>query len=141
MLCYNPDQRITAKEALNHLWISSFVVSSNVSSNDLQNTLQNLKGFRAFDYFQKAALTFMANRLTSQADEKLLREIFVSLDLNQDGTLSLEEMVKGFQNLGYSVEESKTEVTKILQYIDVNESGSIDYNGFVKRIPYGKYET
>jgi len=131
MLCYNPQERISSDEALSHPWISSFIYSK-VTSNDLQISLHNLKAFRAYDNFQKAALTFMANRLTSQADEKQLREIFVSLDLNHDGILSYEEMVIGFQKMGLTEEESKKEVTKVLQYIDVNDSGSIDYNGFLR---------
>ena len=53
--------------------------------------------------------------------------MFKSLDKNQDGKLSREELIDGYRNIyGEMAEE---EVDKILQRVDADGSGEIDYSG------------
>jgi len=50
MLIYNPEHRITAKEALNHKWVSQAIGTSRLSSTKAPlsiNVMSNLQNFNA----------------------------------------------------------------------------------------------
>jgi hypothetical protein len=76
---------------------------------------------------------------------------FQSLDLNNDGMLSREELILGifcFSALGYSklmpFAEAEEQVDKIMSTVDKNHSNAIDYTGTSstnqRRIRDGLYE-
>ena len=49
--------------------------------------------------------------------------------MNNDGVLSKEELTKGFTQLYGSEERATMEVENILEKVDLNQNGSIDYSG------------
>jgi len=93
LLTYLPKNRITASEALQHPWFHTS--KQNIQSNEATNIIGNLKNFRASQKLQHAALMFMASQLLSKEDTKEMQRIFKSFDLNHDGKLSREELIKG----------------------------------------------
>ena len=56
-----------------------------------------------------------------------LQRAFKALDKNSDGTLSREELIEGYRNI-YG-EMADQEVDKILERVDADGSGEIDYSG------------
>jgi Ca2+-binding EF-hand superfamily protein len=50
------------------------------------------------------------------------------LDLNNDGRLSREELVIGFQKV-LNEAQVEVEVDRIMKLVDRNDSGAIDYSG------------
>ena len=63
--------------------------------------------------------------------EKKAREVFEMLDANGDGQLSEEELIQGYIKLFGDLEQAKREVTKIMDQLDMNKNGTIDYNEFL----------
>jgi len=59
-----------------------------------------------------------------------LLKTFKSLDLNNDGLLSSEELLIGLKKI-MEVEEAEQEVKQIMSNVDINNSGKIDYSEFV----------
>lgn len=55
--------------------------------------------------------------------------IFQQLDSNGDGTLSVNELKEGFSKI--MKEKSPDFIENILNTIDINKSGEIDYSEFV----------
>ena len=50
------------------------------------------------------------------------------MDLNGDGQLAKEELIQGYKKILNSSEPGE-EVEKIMQMVDNNNSGTIDYTG------------
>src|SRR3569833_1330634 len=67
MLTLDINTRITAEEALNHVWIQHKV---SVSNDPLltMSALSNLKNFRAEQKMQQAAITFIVSQLASKEE-------------------------------------------------------------------------
>ena len=71
---------------------------------------------------------YIVNSLTTKDERNELLKTFQQLDSNGDGVLSREELLAGYKKtLGAA--EAEEEVTKIMQQVDKNNSGAIDYSG------------
>jgi len=60
-----------------------------------------------------------------------LLRIFQSLDTNGDGLLSKQEILVGYNKI-YNEKKSEETVDKLMQKIDINNSGYIDYTEWVR---------
>jgi calcium-dependent protein kinase len=76
---------------------------------------------------QQAAMTAIAVQ-AGPDDIRNLKEIFLALDKNGDGTLSFDEIEEGLKRLKLPDHETLLEV---LRAADVDQSGSIDYTEFI----------
>ncbi|CAG9334375.1 unnamed protein product [Blepharisma stoltei] len=130
MLDYNPKHRISATEALMDDWLAqNTALDSPVQAIPL-SSLDNLKSFRAEQNLQRAVLTFIASQLLHNEDSKQLSEAFRNLDKNGDGKISREELLEVYTGI-MGLEAASEEVEKIMQQVDVNDSGYIDYTEFI----------
>ncbi|OMJ75164.1 hypothetical protein SteCoe_25747 [Stentor coeruleus] len=128
MLQFNPNDRITAVQALNHPWIQGPSESS-MANVDLVS-LSHLQNFHAELKLQYAILSFIAFQMVSKEEAKRLSEVFSKIDKNNDGKLSHDELLEAYmQHMGK--EAAIDEVQKIMKQVDVNNSGFIDYNEFI----------
>ncbi|CDJ66580.1 Calcium-dependent protein kinase ZmCPK11, related [Eimeria necatrix] len=90
--------------------------------------MANLKGFRAQNRLKKAALTVIAQHMTD-SDIDHLRKIFISLDVDNSGTLSVQEVAEGLKRLGWT--EIPADLQAIMEDVDSDKSGHIDYTEFI----------
>ena len=74
---------------------------------------------------KKAVLTFIASQLNESEIIQLGKE-FAKLDKNNDGVLSLEELKSGLTDSG---KMNSKEIKEILNSIDTDGSGNINYTG------------
>jgi len=126
MLVRDPRERMTAEHALSH----TFFHANSPQGHDVtlpKTMIQNLKAFREVDRFKKAALHVIAQHLNNPEIEKLM-EVFIKLDVNEDGQLSQQEIVDGIRRLGGSL---PSDFTEVLTGIDTDGSGVIDYTEFL----------
>lgn len=75
-------------------------------------------------------MVLLVNLLTSEEEKEELLKTFQALDLNGDGQLSREELIKGFTEV-LKVENPEKEVDEIMHQIDKNNNGTLDYSEFV----------
>ncbi|KAF8820493.1 calcium-dependent protein kinase CDPK2B [Cardiosporidium cionae] len=128
LLRINPQERYSAEQALQHVWIRK-LIDTEVLTVALPTTLlSNLKGFHAVNRLKKAALTIIAQHL-SEKDISNLRDIFVALDVDHSGTLSLQELSEGLMKLGWT--EIPPDLQQIIEDVDSDKSGFIDYTEFL----------
>merc|ERR1719487_1452513 len=127
LLKMNPRDRYSAEQALNHVWVRNKAPKAqNVS---LQNSLvENLRGFRSQNKLKKAALHVIASQL-GESQIKALRDTFMRLDGNGDGLLTSAEMREGLQACG--LKEIPADLQQILQEVDSDGNGVIDYTEFL----------
>lgn len=136
MLIYNPEHRITAKEALNHKWVSQAIGTSRLSSTKAPlsiNVMSNLQNFNAERKLQGAIFLYITNQLVTEKEEVQLQEIFSQMDTNGDGVLSRQEFMEGFQMFKERFGEMfrPTDIEEIVKKIDIDGDGSIDWKEFI----------
>jgi calcium-dependent protein kinase len=131
LLQYFPEDRPSASAALQHPWIVKFYNLNDPLNEKLKVGLSNLQSFRTQKTLQKAVLGYIASQELTKEEEENLKEIFLTLDTNKDGKLTLDDLVEGYMALNVKEEVAKKKATKILTRTDINQNGSIDYNEFM----------
>merc|ERR1719460_188504 len=127
LLVLDVAKRFSVKQALEHTWVERLAPNSydkNISS----SAVSNLKGFRAQNKLKKAALTVIASEL-SEESLKELKDMFMSLDSDNDGTLTVEEMRQGMMKAG--IKDIPPDLMGIMKEVDSDGSGVIDYTEFL----------
>jgi calcium-dependent protein kinase len=122
MMLSDPDVRPTAEEVLQNSWVKDLAPNSNESI--LKLNPSSLKTYGNASKFEKAVATFICSRLKDE-DVEHLKEVFMAIDKNGDGHLSLEEMIEGMSKVGFD----KKQVEDLFKEIDTDKSGAVDYTG------------
>ena len=120
-------KRLSAREALSHSWIRT-AVEHPVNRLHSQRHLDNLESFTCGKSLQKAAFSFIASQLTSKSEREDMLELFKKLDTDSSGTLSRQEIKAG---IGFFHQISEAELEKVMNQVDCDRSGEIDYSEFV----------
>lgn len=129
MLKRNPRNRISAKEALQDPWIQS-----NVHEAPLKPTiLQKLTQFNSKNRFRHAIMTFIACQVSTKEELNELQKAFAALDRDGNGTLSKEELIKGYKETMPSYDEALILkiVEDLMEQADVNQQGEINFTDFI----------
>lgn len=125
MLSPVPKDRISAAVALQDNWLKRWRVDTGLEV----LTLNSLNSFHAPEKLQHAVLTVIAAHLGKSEEAKRLGEQFRMIDENSDGRLSKEEIYTAYATYGNTM--TLHEVTRILDDIDINGSGFIDFTEFL----------
>jgi len=125
LLVKDPLQRMTSGEALNDPWITHTARSAQQAL-CTASIARNLQAFRSSSRLQKAALHVAAHHINGSQLERL-QLLFTQLDEDGSGTLSREELTRGLQKTNIPAEQ----IPMILEGIDVDGSGEIDYTEFL----------
>ena len=79
---------------------------------------------------QQAALTYMANHLVSEEELKTLNNVFKQLDVDNNGKLSKDELIAGYNKIKGNQLTIK-ELEELFEAADADNSGEIDYSEWV----------
>ena len=130
LLEYNPKKRYSANDVLKHHWMIKGNINVKIDKSFVLHSLVNMKEFHAERKLQQAALTYIVNNLVSKKEKNKLLEVFQSFDTNKDGVLSKKEILNGYKKI-MPFEDATKEVEKIMNTVDIDGNGTIDYNEFV----------
>ena len=132
LMTFDPKNRPDAETALSNHWLCFFKEANKVFINkkSAQLALDNLRKFRVKNKLQHAIWIFLVQNLSTDEEHKKLLELFESLDKDGNGMLNKEELIQGYQNMLNAADAAKA-VERIMQIVDINKSGSIDYMEFV----------
>lgn len=127
-LIAKPERRLSASEALEHKWIK---LNTEKSEKELDkkaaNIIKNMKKTQHYSKMQQAAMTAIAVQ-AGPDDIKNLKDIFLAIDKNGDGTLTFTEIEEGLKKLKIPDWESLLES---LKSADTDDSGTVDYTEFI----------
>jgi len=137
MLTYNYEDRISADEVYDSPWLQKFrtkkidSLSSNISKNDeFSKVVNNIMKFNAEDKLQQAALAYMVHVHEYTEETNKLKQLFFILDKAGNGRLTYMDLKTGFEKiLGKLI--SKEEFRKVIEDIDMDQNGFIEYNEFL----------
>ena len=125
MLCPE-EKRFSAEQVLDHPWFTKFSPPSTPLT--LDDNLSELKNYKNINDFKRFILTCLATRLNDQ-EIKDLKDTFCNMDINKDGTLTLEEIKKSLKKY-----MKENEIEKIFKEIDINNSNKIEYTEFISSL-------
>ncbi len=128
LLTYEPKKRPSAEEALNDGWLSNESSISNIELS--KEIIGNLSKFRTTLGLQKVTISFLANQISVNEEIKALKEEFDKVDVNKDGEISKEELIKCLET-SYPYQEAVERANKIFNEIDFNNDGSINFSEFL----------
>ena len=120
-LIAGPDKRLTAEQSIHHPWIKNMAMNAKAELGSKQ--IKMLRGFKGLQSLKKAVLTYLATQL-SEKETQAMKKAFVAMDKNGDGMLSFEELKSGLKGI-----KDDDEIREIMEAIDVDKSGTIDYTG------------
>lgn len=131
LLIKNPDQRISARDGFSHPWISNYADEKRRNSVYLSHVLDNIRQFNKSTKLKEAFDTFIVTQVMRPEDLKDQRLIFHNLDTNGDGVISRQELERWY--LDFMPEnEVRVLVDKIMQHVDSDNNGVIDYTEFLR---------
>lgn len=128
MLVLNPDERISASEALEHPWMVTNTEET-ISDEEVANVYYSLKRFKADQKLQQAALCYIVTHMDTQEDIDGINSTFKALDANHDGKLSLEEIQSFLERV--KLEFDLDYAVHIFNEIDTSGNGFIDYTEWI----------
>ena len=123
-MCCPPEKRLTAEQVLNETWVKDNAPNS--SQNIIPKKIDGFKKYAGSDKLRKAVLTYIASRL-SENEIKEIKEIFQSIDTDNDGKITLEEMKKVISKGDINIKFDED----IFKKIDTDNSGNIEYTEFI----------
>ncbi|KAL6142285.1 hypothetical protein ACLB2K_060568 [Fragaria x ananassa] len=126
MLEPDPKLRLTAKQVLEHPWLTNAKKAPNVPLGDVVKS--RLKQFSMMNRFKRKALRVIADFFSKEEVEDI-KEMFKKMDTDNDGVVSIEELKSGLKNYGSQLAES--DVQLLIEAVDTNGKGTLDYGEFV----------
>ncbi|CAD8147146.1 unnamed protein product [Paramecium pentaurelia] len=136
MLEKNPELRPNAQQVLEDPWFESHS-SEQIPSQDFKESMIQFNGYTEDQdnnlkqsRFLQAIVLFIATELVHKDDKKVLNRIFRKIDKDNNGTISKDELKSALQQI-YSKNQLDDKVDKIFDFLDVNQSGSLDFSEFV----------
>lgn len=122
----NPAKRLTAQQALEHPWISK---TRQTTSREVSiEVAEALRQFSQASKFRRCCMEMLAWSLSSEERAKV-RNSFLSLDANQQGTITLDEL-NNFMVHGLHLTDEK-ETLRIFEALDYSHDQEIHYSEFL----------
>ena len=121
------EKRMTTAECLSHVWITKFCIKkdSNLINNE---TVDTLLYFAKKNALQKEIYYFLA-KISTEKDLERLKNFFLQLDVDNSGTLTVDEIEKAFKEIDIGITED--ELKQIWEGLDFHQDGQINYSEFL----------
>ncbi|KAL3506689.1 hypothetical protein ACH5RR_032071 [Cinchona calisaya] len=126
MLEANPYSRLTVDEVLENEWIKNADKVSNIPLGEKVRT--RIKQFSLMNKFKKRVLRVVADHLP---DDQVngIKQMFYSMDTDQNGNLSFQELKEGLNKL--CIEVPDPDVQLLIDSADLNGNGMLNCEEFV----------
>ncbi|CAI2359896.1 unnamed protein product [Moneuplotes crassus] len=131
LLTYDPAERPSAAECLKLPWIKNQSQERKEKSKISTLVIKNLKKFTSERKLEIAVISYIANFVASSQNNQVMRDTFQMLDKDNDGVLSKQELINGLTKVFGKQAFLHEEIDQLLDNIDLNGNGVIDYSEFV----------
>ena len=135
LLIMDPKKRYSAQDALNHAWFKEHKSKEKFNQikdeNTLKKLLANLKAYKRDSIIQETALAYLVHNFPQMKDVVNACKLFNQIDINGDGKINKNELLKGLQSKMNSP-TLEQDVDQIYKNIDMDNNGYIEYEEFVR---------
>lgn len=133
----NPDKRLTAQKALGHAWLGIRPLNQNPVGGEVDHLVVDaLRQFGQLSRFKRCCMVVMAWCL-SNSERAKVRQQFISLDLNHEGTITLAEFR---ESLIGKFNLPDDEAVRIYTALGANNNGEICYSTFLAAMVSARIE-
>ncbi|VWU53247.1 calcium-dependent protein kinase 6, partial [Hepatocystis sp. ex Piliocolobus tephrosceles] len=109
---------------LHHPWFQGYFDLVDISP----SILQNIKSYMKHSNIRNIIVNIMAHELNIiNKTIKYINELFLKIDTNHNGSLSHREIYRVLASAGVK----KWDINRIVQALDINDRGSINYTEFI----------
>ncbi len=130
MLTREVDLRASAEELIESDWLQIYADPKKIPEEQILDVALHLQDFKKKTVFQQGVMAFILSFTQSHDDLDELRQIFLKLDKSNDGVLSTQEIQEGLKQV-MGVKGSNTEYEALLQNMDMDRNGHVDYSEFL----------
>ena len=134
MLEVDPTKRITPSEALQHQFIRDMPQDYQIIGEKLKiqagKTYELMKKFKLTQELQVAVYQYIVSKVLTKSERIDYGKVFKILDKDGDGTLTPQELRSGFDK-HFDIWISKEEIDEIMNVIDLNQNGLIEFSEFL----------
>ena len=133
LLISDPKKRISAKDALEHIWFKKYQANSlyyNITKNEILHCIQNLLSYDINNKFQELMLTYIVHNMPNKKQTKIAIGLFKLVNINGDGKLLKDELKKTL--LYFVSEEYLINFDTIFELLDSENRGYIEYEEFLR---------
>jgi len=128
LLAKDEAKRFTAERALNDTWVREQAPAA--APAPLQaGVVEALRMFQAENKLKKVALHVVARQM-DETQIKQLKDVFMELDADGDGSLTLSELTEGLTRANMK-NVLPSEIADVVKHMDTDGSGAIDYTEFL----------
>ena len=135
LLTMDPEQRISAEQALNHPWFKEFKsqeIYNRINDSDtIKNLIGNLKKYRRTSIIQETALAYLVHHFPQIKDVVNSCKLFNQIDKSGDGKITKAELLRGLSER-YKSDTLEADVEEIYKNLDMDNNGYIGYEEFVR---------
>ena len=138
LLEYDPNKRLSASEALNHPWFKTAEFKKKEEINIVDHSLakemiQNLQKYNSDNMLRCAVIAYLVHNNTNIEQCVEAGKLFNKIDLNNNGRIEKEELIKGIEKYWkLTREEVEKQVDSLFNNIDTDHNGFIEYEEFVR---------
>lgn len=90
-----PKQRPSAKQLLEHPWITKYAKKDEISQEEEKKMFTELKKFSGASILQHAVFNYISLTMVNAQQSAQFKDLFQKLDKNKDGTITKDELAKG----------------------------------------------
>jgi len=127
LLKANPEERLPSERLLSHPWLAKPFVD--VHPDTFSQVLSNVEHFSHAPHFLSICVASVAKQLDHRSLDNVYR-VFCRLDTNGDGSLQIDEVRAGFQEVFGAEGGLPEEVDEMFARLDFDGTGRITYTEF-----------
>ena len=139
LLKFNPKERITARDAINHPWfqtkefLNTYQRINTVNPFDVREMIKNLEKYKSDNIIKCAVLAYLVHQNTNIPQCLEITKLFKDIDLNHDGKLEPYELNYAYNKyFGLNSKEASNKTKLIFSNIDTDNNGYIECEEFIR---------
>ena len=129
----NPNQRPSAKEALNHNWFKKYNgrrLFTNFKKEEMKPFIDNLLNF-SFSKLHQLVFAFLVHNLTETESIQKILKLYRYFNESGNCKLSKEELKKGLLEFK-SQEEIEEKIDNLFKELDADNNGTVEFEEFLR---------